>query len=385
MTHIGIFGGGQLGMLLCQAARRLGLETTVLTPRRQDPAAAFADHQIYGSLDDLEAAARLVERAEVITFEIETVAPAVLKYLACAEQLGHCRTAPGANVLLLLQNKALQKQWLVSNGFPTAPYLALDADDIDPVPLERQLGMPFVQKAQRGGYDGRGVQIIRSRDDFSKLWRTPSTFEPFFSNLRELAVLVARNGQGELRRFSAVDLEFNPSHNILETVTAPADLPPAILEQAGAIAQAVIEKLRGVGLFAVELFLTEDGEVLINEISPRVHNAGHHTLEACETSQFEQHLRAIADLPLGSVAQRRPAVMRNLLYTPALEPLCAWGPGEVRGGEVDTVVHWYGKRDPRPYRKMGHVTCLADTARDAYDRTLRTLEDLSRGVTRGAP
>jgi 5-(carboxyamino)imidazole ribonucleotide synthase len=180
-------------------------------------------------------------------------------------------------------------------------------------------------------------------------------------------VLVARGASGETAIYDPVSLAFNSKENILETVIAPAQVMQTVSDEAVRIAQRVVEKLQGVGLFAVELFLTNDGQVLINEISPRVHNAGHHTLEACETSQFEQHLRAIAGLPLGSVALRRPAVMRNLLYTPDLKPLCAWGPKTVAGGDEDTFVHWYGKRDPRPYRKMGHITAMGDTAQKALE------------------
>ena len=364
-THVGIMGGGQLGMLLCQAARRLELETTVLTPLPTDPAAACCDHLLPGRLDDVEAAAKLVQATDVITFEIESVAPQVLRYLDSAEHLGHARVAPSPAILLLLQNKALQKDWLERNGFPTAPHLSLTTEEIDAEGLVARFGLPFVQKAQRGGYDGRGVQIIRGRDDLPGLWPTPSMFEPFLPEVRELAVLVARGASGATATYDPVSLTFNAEHNILETVTAPAQVPEGIAEAAARLAEAVITKLDGVGLFAVELFLTEQNELLINEISPRVHNAGHHTLEACETSQFEQHLRAITGLPLGSVSLRRPAVMRNLLYTDDLEPLCGWGPRTLAGDREGTYVHWYGKRDPRPYRKMGHITCLGDTADDA--------------------
>ena len=384
-THVGIIGGGQLGMLLCQAARHLELETTVLTPLRTDPAASCCDHLIPGRLDDVEAAAKLVRAADVITFEIESVAPQVLRYLGSAEQLGHARVAPSPAVLLLLQNKALQKDWLERNGFPTAPHVSVSAEDIDADQLVSRFGLPFVQKAQRGGYDGRGVQIIRDAEDLSALWPTPSMFEPFIPNVRELAVLVARDLGGKTAIYDPVDLGFNAEQNILETVIAPAQVEEQIATDAARIAQGVIEKLDGVGLFAIEFFLTEEDELLINEISPRVHNAGHHTLEACETSQFEQHLRAISGLPLGRVSLRRPAVMRNLLYTPDLEPLCTWGPKTVADDQSHSYVHWYGKHDPRPYRKMGHITCLGETAQEALELAKAVRARLPGLAACGAP
>jgi 5-(carboxyamino)imidazole ribonucleotide synthase len=217
-----------------------------------------------------------------------------------------------------------------------------------------------VQKAQLGGYDGRGVQIIRSKEELRNLWPIPSLVETYLPDTRELAVLVARGHDGSLSTYPAVSMTFDPAQNVLLEVTAPADVSSATARRAEAIATYATDRLGGVGLFAVEMFLTADETLYINEISPRVHNAGHHTIESCTTSQFAQHLRAIAGLPLGPVRQTAPAIMRNLLGVATVEhesPAAGPDPAE---STANVFVHWYGKREARPGRKMGHVTCLQD-------------------------
>jgi 5-(carboxyamino)imidazole ribonucleotide synthase len=356
--HIGIYGGGQLGLYLCRAARKLGLETTVVTPDRTSPACAAADHVLEGSLGDLDLAARLVGSVDVITFEIEAVPAPVLEYLAAAEARGEIEVAPGARVLLRLQNKAGQKAWMRDHDLPTADFEVLDGGRPDGARLAARFGLPFVQKLQQGGYDGRGVQIIRDEADLAQLWTEPSLVEAFVPDVQEIAVLVARGRDGTVRTYAPVSLAFNAELNVLETVIAPARIRASTAGRARRIARRAIETLDGVGLFAVEMFLCEDGRLLINEISPRVHNAGHHTLEACTTSQFEQHLRAVAGLPLGKVTQRGVAVMRNLLWSPELERLRSMHGFVETGGGNEFALHWYGKRVPKPWRKMGHITCL---------------------------
>lgn len=372
-THVGIYGGGQLGHYLCRAARRLGLETTVISPETECPAASVADHLLVGAFDDLELAARLVQQVDVVTFELEAIPQATLRFLARAEARGEVRVAPGTATLELLQDKAKQKAWMAAQGLPTAGFETHDGP-VDGHGVAARLGLPFVQKLQRGGYDGRGVQVIRSEQELAGLWPEPSICETFLPDVAELAVLVARGRDGSLRSYAPVGLFFDPEHNILETVVAPARIGQEVAEEAGSIARRAIERLEGVGLFAVEMFLRPDGELLINEISPRVHNAGHHTMEACVTSQYEQHLRAITGLPLEDTAQREPAVMRNLLWSPQLERFRGM-PGFVEsGGGSEVALHWYGKREPKPWRKMGHITCLGAEA----DTALRRAEMLYR-------
>ncbi|MFU8815386.1 MAG: 5-(carboxyamino)imidazole ribonucleotide synthase [Pseudomonadales bacterium] len=375
--HIGIIGSGQLGLYLCKAAKRLDMQTTVLTPSADCPAAAAADALIVAGLDDVAAACRLAEAVDVLTFEIESVAPAVLQRLAALPE-GSARVAPSAEIMLLLQNKSLQKQWLSRNGFPTADYQVLDGATPDAEALAARFGLPLVQKAAFGGYDGRGVQILSTADELTRLWPAPSLVEVFVGNSEEIAVLTARSLDGDTVSYPPTAMHFNDEGNVLDTIVAPAPLPAEVARSATALAERVVARLGGVGLFAIEMFV-KDGELLINEISPRVHNSGHHTLEACPTSQFEQHLRAIAGLPLGPADQPRPAVMRNVLYTAALNDL---GPPAVidsSNGTTEVFVHWYGKSGGNTLRKMGHVTALADDREAAQRSAAAALQALSQG------
>ena len=374
---IGILGGGQLGHYLCQEASRLGMETMVLTPDPDSPATGSADRLVIGELDDVGAAAKLTAESDIVTFEIESIGAEVLSHLTDAEAKGDVRVAPGPGVLQLLQNKAQQKAWLVHKGLPTLPFRVLPASYPRPERLARKFGLPLVQKAQQGGYDGRGVQIIRSEKDLLNFWPVPSIVETYLPDTRELAVLVARGQDGSLLTYPAVSMVFDAVQNVLLEVTSPADISAGTAQRAEAIATYAVERLGGVGLFAVEFFLTREQTLYIYESSPRVHNAGHHTLEACPTSQFEQHLRAIAGLPLGPVTQTMPAVMRNLLGAPTAtgtEP----EPGADPASSAENVfVHWYGKREPRPGRKMGHITCVQNEPAKARTLLQKTAASLA--------
>ncbi len=383
--RIGIYGGGQLGLYLCRAARTLGLETTVLTEDAASPACAGADRVLEGALGDLALARRLVNGTDLITFEIEAVPASVLAYLAEAEERGEVEVAPGAAIMLLLQDKARQKRWMAEHGLPTASFQILDGGRPDGARLAASFGLPLVQKLQRGGYDGRGVQVIRDETELSRLWSAPSVIERFLPAVQEIAVLVARGRDGSVRTYAPVGLRFNAQQNVLETLVAPAGIERSTARRARRIARRAIQTLGGVGLFAVEMFLCEDGRVLINEISPRVHNAGHHTIEACATSQFEQHLRAITGLPLGDVTHRGVAVTRNLLWNPMLRGMEGLGAVALTGRRRLTALHWYGKREARPWRKMGHITCLGPEPEVAMRRSEMLLGALSAPAGEARP
>ncbi|MEQ8858513.1 MAG: 5-(carboxyamino)imidazole ribonucleotide synthase [Pseudomonadales bacterium] len=367
--RLGIVGGGQLGYFLCAAARRLGVRTTVLNPVAECPAARSADRVLAGGFDDLSAAAALAADSDVITFEIETVAPEVLKYLGGRARAGDLRVAPGPEILLILQNKALQKRWLVRNGIPTPDFVHLPGGPLDVDGLLRRFGLPLVQKSAVGGFDGRGVQILRRRDQLAALWESPSIVEAFVPGATEIAVLVARAVDGSLRTYEPVLLEMDEACNALGTVVSPAPLDDSVRRRVRRLAGDIVTGLEGVGLFAVEMFVTPDQDVLVNEISPRVHNSGHLTLEACQTSQFTQHLRAVLGLPLGPVEQRVPvAVMKNLLHGACFDRLCDLGGFDTMDSRTATALHWYGKREGRPFRKMGHVTALGENVERAGRR-----------------
>lgn len=360
--RIGILGGGQLAMYLCEAGRRLGMATTVIAHGEDSPAARTADRFLEGELDDFALIDGLAGDVDVITFEVEDIPPQTLKRLASLQEDGYVAVHPHPSTMLMLQDKLLQKRWLLANGLPTNLGRPLEVGpqhpDPDPDGIRRWFGYPFVQKARRGGYDGRGVQVIRGPD--TPLWPVPSVIEPFLADVRELAVLTVRRADGQVDCYPPVELEFDRLGNVLRRVLAPAALSSRLKDLAEAIARRAVGRLHGAGVFAVELFLTPGGEMLVNEISPRVHNSGHHTLESCRTSQFEQHMRVISGRPSGSTSQRQPAVMLNLLsdgrtVSPPALPSAA-------GRNVH--VHWYGKQTPRPLRKMGHLTAI-DSSRDA--------------------
>jgi len=352
-----------------------------MTAEREPPAASDADRVLPGAADDLDMAEVLVRDSDIVTFEIEAVGSAVLDRLAAADAAGEVSVRPGAGVLATLRNKAVQKRWLAAQGLPTAPFQVFDdaGSALTPATLAG-FALPVVQKAQVGGYDGRGVHILRSVADLDRLLPGPCLVEDFVEHVAELAILVARGVGGEIRCYDPVALRFEPDHHILDQVIAPAELTPVLAERCRHLAVAAVEALGGVGVFALELFLTPADEIIINEISPRVHNAGHLTLEACRTSQFEQHIRAIAGLELGSTELVEPAAMRNLLWRGAAAP-AARLPARVAGSRAH--VHWYDKTEGRPWRKMGHLTALGSTGADAAaeaERACQAILTLTNGA-----
>ncbi len=357
IARIGIIGGGQLGRMMVKAAKRLGCTCTVLDPTPGSPAGQVAGHQIVGDYQDPAKLRELVETSDLTTFDLENIDADTLMQL---ESEGH-RIHPSPRVLARIQDKLIQKQVIWDAGIPTAPFAPLTGD---PKAAFAAFGYPLVQKARRGGYDGRGVAILREEGDFDRHLPVPAYLERLVPAEKELAVLVARSAQGELRSYPVVEMQFRPGENILDLLFAPADLSPEIAEKAQEIARRTVEAFGGVGIFGVELFLTEDQEILVNEVAPRTHNSGHYTIEACMTDQFEQHLRAVLRLPLGATDQLCPAAMVNLLGSPGYQ-----GRPIIRGLAAALAipgvhVHLYGKAITKPFRKMGHVTVLdSDLAR----------------------
>ena len=351
LARIGIIGGGQLGRMMVKAAKRLGCTCVVLDPTPGSPAGQVAGHQIVGNYQDPARLRELVESTEVTTFDIEDIDSETLIEL---EREGR-RIHPSPRVLAVIQDKLAQKRLLRKAGIPTAEFAEVVGE---PRAAFAAFAYPLVQKARRGGYDGRGVAILATDKDFPLHLPVPSYLERFVAADKEIAVLVARSVEGDLRSYPVVEMHFRPGQNILDLLLAPAALPEAVAAEAEAIARRTVQALGGVGIFGVEMFLTADGRILVNEVAPRTHNSGHYTIEACVTDQFEQHLRAVLGLPLGATDQISPAAMINLLG----HPDCTGRPviqGLAAALAIPGVcVHLYGKAATKPFRKMGHVTVL---------------------------
>lgn len=361
MIKIGIIGGGQLGKMLTQKAKKMGFYVEILDPTPDSPAAQVADNQIVGDFYDENKLKELVEKNDVITYDIEHVNIKILKQLF---DKGY-KIYPSPYLLELIQDKLTQKHLLNKAGIPVPKFDKVEK--LDPLCFEK-FGFPCVQKARKGGYDGRGVVVLKDRGDLEKAIKAEAILEEFIDFEKELAVMVARNTEGEIKCYPVVEMVFNERANICDMVIVPARVEKEIEEQARKIAIKSIEALDGVGIFGVEMFLTKDGKVLLNEIAPRPHNSGHYTIEACLTCQFEQHIRAITGLPLGSTELLSPAVMVNLLGEEGYE-----GPPIVEGLNKALAIpglsfHFYGKKETRPLRKMGHVTILDKNLERAIEK-----------------
>lgn len=370
IARIGIIGGGQLGRMLSKAAKRLGCTCVVLDPIPGSPAGQVSGHQIVGDSHDPAKLRELAQSCDVTTFDIEDIDTETLIEL---EREGCC-IHPSPKVLALIQDKLTQKQALADAGIPTAPFAPM------PEPSEAAFaafGYPLVQKSRRGGYDGRGVSIMKTPADYAAHLPIPSLVERFVPAEKELAVVVARGLDGDSRCYPVVEMRFRPGENVLDMLLAPASIPAETAAAAASLAVRTLEVLGGVGIFGVEMFLTTTGELLVNEVAPRTHNSGHHTIEANMTDQFEQHLRAVVGLPLGATDQLSPAAMINLLGKPGHR-----GRPVIRGMAEALAIpgvclHLYGKATSAPFRKMGHVTVLdpdINTAREKAERVRALIE-----------
>ena len=359
MTHtsqnkiLGILGGGQLGRMLIQSAITYNQDIHILDPDPTAPCNDIAQQFQVGSLRDFDTVYAFGKNCDVITVEIEAVNTEALQKLVEEGK----KVFPQPTILKLIQDKREQKKFYQEHGIPTADFiLTKNKADV----ISGKAFLPAVNKLGKEGYDGRGVQILRSESDLDKAFDAPGLLEKLIDFDREIAVTVARNESGELVVYPAVECEFHPTANLVEFLFAPAQISPQIEKRAQEIAKDVILKLEMVGILAVELFVTKSGEVLVNEIAPRPHNSGHHTIEANFTSQFEQHLRSVMGWPLGNPDLRCPAAMINLLGEDGFSgPVLVEGKDEALA-EKGVYIHLYGKKLTKPFRKMGHVTILDD-------------------------
>jgi len=350
-SRIGILGGGQLGLMLLQAAVDWNLDIHVLDPDAEAPCRKIAPQFTQGSLQDYDTVYNFGKNLDVITIEIEKVNVEALEAL---EKEGK-RVYPQPSVIRLIQDKRIQKQFYLENNLPTADFILTENREdvsyhIDFLPAFHKLG--------RDGYDGRGVQRITSESDIAKAFNQPGLLEKAVDFEKELAVIVARNPSGEVRTFPTVEMVFHPELNLVEYLFAPAEIDSEIDKKAQEIAKKTAEAFQIVGLLAVELFLTSDGEILINEVAPRPHNSGHHTIKANATSQYEQHWRAILDLPLGSTHTYGPSAMVNLLGENGYEGPAVYEGMEKLLGTDQVFPFLYWKAITKPFRKMGHITVM---------------------------
>ncbi len=365
---LGIIGGGQLGKIMSQKAKKMGFHVTILDPTFNCPAAQVSDKHIIGGFYDKDKLEQIVQESHVTTFELEHIDTSILKELY---DHGH-NIHPSPYVMELIQNKYEQKKLLDERGVAVPAY-----KDVKSKEDLASFGFPVVQKAKLGGYDGQGVQVLKSAEDVeTKAIEAESFIEEMVDIDKELAIIVARNIEGEIKCYPVVEMLFDERVNICDSVMAPANISKEIEEKSIEIATKSIEVLDGVGIFGVELFLTKSGEVQVNEIAPRPHNSGHYTVEACATSQFEQIIRAVTNLPLGSTKLISPAVMINLLGEQGYEgePFIDGIHDALEIPELS--FHFYGKSFTKPFRKMGHVTVLDDDINKALEKAMKAKDIL---------
>lgn len=347
---LGVLGGGQLGRMLIQSAIDFNMSVAVLDPDDTAPCSFIADFTV-GKLTDYETVLNFGKRFDIITIEIENVNTQALKELV---KMGK-QVFPQPEVIELIQDKRIQKKFFEEYRIPTAEFLLVDSKE---EVIKHKGFLPAVNKLGKEGYDGRGVQLLRTEKDLDKAFDSPGLLEKLIDFEKEIAVIVARNENGDIVSYPAVEMVFHPEKNLVEYLFAPASLPGNVLQEADRIARKVIKSLNMIGLLAVEMFVTKEGKVLVNEVAPRPHNSGHQTIEANITSQYEQHLRAIHNLPLGACNTVLPSAMVNLLGEEGYEGVARYQGFEEIAKLPGVHVHLYGKRLTKPFRKMGHVTIV---------------------------
>lgn len=371
---LGIIAGGQLGKMLIQEASKWDLVTYVLDNDENCPAKSIASFYIKGSNIDFDSVYQFGKMVDILTFEIENVNIEALKKLK-SEGL---RIAPDPDILKLIQDKGLQKEFYKNNGIPTSAFKIYESKATILNGIDKgEINLPFVQKLTKGGYDGHGVAVINSKNDLIKILSGVSVIEEKVEIEKEISVIVARNRKGEIKSFPVVEMYFDPIANLVDELICPALITVEQSEKAVNLASEIIELLNMEGLLAVEFFIDSKGEVIVNEVAPRPHNSGHHTIESIITSQFEQHLRAVLNLPLGSTKIKLPSVMINILGADGYEgPVIYEGLSESLA--IDGVkIHLYGKKITKPNRKMGHVTIMSSSINCALKKAEKVKQLIS--------
>lgn len=362
---IAVLGGGQLGKMMAQEASRLDLNLYFLDKSSGFPAGKLSTRFVEGDFNSYEDVIQFGTDMDILTIEIEHVNCEALKEL---EQKG-IKVFPQPSIIELINDKASQKAFYIEHGFPTAPFYLFERQGDIRISLSNgNLQMPFVQKIRTGGYDGRGVQIVRTQSDLDHLLEGPCIVEQLADIEKEISVIAVRSAKGECKVYPAVSMDFHPTANLVETLCCPAEIPESIEEKAQAIAYDIANKLEIVGLLAVEFFYNKDGGLWVNEMAPRPHNSGHHTLNNGAVSQFENHLRAILGWPLGSTKGIASSVMLNLLGKEAHSGQAVYEGLEKALSDPGTFIHLYGKDITQAYRKMGHINIIGPTLEECKTR-----------------
>ncbi|MBB2148507.1 5-(carboxyamino)imidazole ribonucleotide synthase [Pedobacter gandavensis] len=358
---LGILGGGQLGRMLIQEAINYNLTTLILDPDTDAPCKHLANYFECGSITDFDTVYNFGKKADIITIEIEKVNIEALEQLEKEGKLVY----PQSRVIRLIQDKGVQKQFFKENNIPTAPFQLVNTkEDM----RNSYIPFPYILKQRKDGYDGKGVMKINNIEDIDNAFDAPCLIEELVDFEKEIAVIVSRNPNGEMKTFPMVEMEFNAEANLVEFLISPSTYPESIQERAEVIAKNIATSLNITGLLAVEMFVTKTGEILVNELAPRPHNSGHQTIEGNYVSQFNQHLRAIFNLPLGDTRATNNAVMINLLGEKNHTGVAKYK-GLEKVMAIDGVyVHLYGKKYTKPFRKMGHITIVDQNREKAIEK-----------------
>ena len=375
---LGILGGGQLGKMMLYETRKFDIATHVLDPSAEAPCRIACDYFEQGNLMDFDTVFNFGKKVDVLTFEIEGVNIEALEKLETEGK----KVYPSSRTLRNIQDKGVQKQFYKTHGIPTSPFIIFqNKNELNEAIVRNELQYPFVWKSCTGGYDGKGVNVIRDAEDIKRIPDERCVAETFIPFKNELAVIVARNPSGEVKTYPVVEMEFHPEANQVEYVICPARIEAAVAQKARAVAIKVSEAFEHVGLLAIELFQTLEDDILVNEVAPRPHNSGHYSIEASYTNQFEQQLRAILDLPLGNTDSKVGGIMVNLVGADGHT-------GEVVYQQIEEIMamdgvtpHIYGKKQTRPFRKMGHVTIVnkdVAVARKIAEKVKKTIKVISK-------
>jgi 5-(carboxyamino)imidazole ribonucleotide synthase len=359
--RIGILGGGQLGRMLLQAAANYNVETFVLESGKNPPASSLCHHFIEGDIKDFDTVYNFGKRVDVLTIEIENVNHEALSKL---EKEG-LKVYPSPAALKIIKDKGLQKEFYRNHHIPTAGYYLIHHK----YELQSYFNfLPLVQKLRSGGYDGKGVVLLRTAEDFSKAFDAPCVLEKLVDIDKEISVIVAKNEKGETAVYPPVEMVFDPRYNLVDYLFSPAEIKEEQAQLAQEIAIEVMNALDSPGIFAVEMFLDKQGNILVNETAPRAHNSGHQSIEGNYSSQYDMQMRVLQNLPLGDTAVTKPSLMLNLIGEPGYSGAVKYAGLEEVERMSDVYVHIYGKEETKPGRKMGHVTLLGETKTELLEK-----------------